>query len=167
MLEIAQACYLEEVLFGKKDSNTRTEISSFVEQAQRLAPAELIAKVNEHIGQQRMFLCGMSITAADIVVFAHIAKEFAALTDFEKMNLPHAFRWLDHIQHLPGMLELAHQKALFVAFPDENVEGPSKAQLKKLAKLQAVKDAKEKKKDSSGKVEEAKDEKPKDQKGKD
>jgi len=33
-----------------------------------------------------------------------------------------------------------------VPFPDENAEGPSKAQLKKLAKLQAAKDAKEKKK---------------------
>lgn len=31
MLEIAQACYLEEVLFGKKDSSMRNEISSFVE----------------------------------------------------------------------------------------------------------------------------------------
>jgi len=127
MLEIAQACYLEDVLFGKKEASSRTEISSFVEQSQRLEPAELIAKINEHIGQQRMFLCGMSITAADIVVFAHVAKDFAALSDFEKIDKPHVFRWIDHIQHLPGMLELAHSKGLFVAFPDENVEGPSKA----------------------------------------
>lgn len=51
MLEIAQACYLEDVLFGKKEASSRTEISSFVEQSQRLEPAELIAKINEHIGQ--------------------------------------------------------------------------------------------------------------------
>lgn len=106
-----------------------------------------------------MFLCGMSVTAADIVVFAHMAKEFAVLPDHEKINLPHAFRWCDHIQHLPGMLELVHSKNLFVPFPDENAEGPSKAQLKKLAKLQAAKDAKEKKK--AGGAEESKDQKPK------
>jgi glutathione S-transferase len=52
-----------------------------------------------------MFLCGLSISAADIVVFSHIAKYFSALSDFEKMNLPHAFRWIDHVQHLPGLLE--------------------------------------------------------------
>jgi hypothetical protein len=52
-----------------------------------------------------MFLCGLSISAADIVVFSHIAKHFSALSDFEKMNLPHAFRWIDHVQHLPGLLE--------------------------------------------------------------
>ena len=74
-----------------------------------------------------MFLCGLNITAADIVVFAHIAKTFASLPDFEKLNLPHAFRWLDHIQHLPGMLDLVKEKDLFVPFPNEKAEGPSKA----------------------------------------
>jgi len=74
-----------------------------------------------------MFLCGSSITAADIVVFTYIARQFAALPDFEKINLPHCFRWLDHIQHLPGMLEQVRNKGMFVPFPDENVEAPSKA----------------------------------------
>jgi glutathione S-transferase len=31
MLDIAKACYLEDVLFGKKDSATRLEISTFIE----------------------------------------------------------------------------------------------------------------------------------------
>jgi len=35
---------------------------------------------------------------------------------------------------------------LFVSFPDENAPEPSKAQLKKLAKIQAAKDAKAAKK---------------------
>jgi len=81
MLDIAKACYLEDVIFGKKDSSTRLEISTFIEQAQRLSAEELIDLVNSHIGQSRMFLTGLSITAADIVVFAHIAKHFSAFTD--------------------------------------------------------------------------------------
>jgi len=42
MLDISQACYLEEVLFGKKDSQGRLEISSFIELSQRLPAEELI-----------------------------------------------------------------------------------------------------------------------------
>jgi hypothetical protein len=41
--------------------------------------------VNNHIGQSRMFLSGLNITVADIVIFAHIAKHFSALPDFEKV----------------------------------------------------------------------------------
>lgn len=37
-------------------------------------------------------------------------------------------------------------KQIFTQFPDELAEGPSKAALKKLAKIQAAKDAKEAKK---------------------
>ena len=138
ILDIARACYLEDVLFGKKDSQTRLEILSFIEKVERLSANELTELVNTHIGQTRLFLNGLSITAADIVVFAYIAKHFSALADHEKISLPHAFRWIDHVQHLPGMLEQVQAKQLFTTFPDENAEGPSKAQLKKLAKLQAV-----------------------------
>lgn len=89
-----------------------------------------------------MFLTGLSISAADLVVFAHVAKHFSALTDFEKMSVPNVFRWIDHMQHLPGLLEQVQAKQIFTSFPDENQEAPSKAQLKKMAKLQASKDAK-------------------------
>ena len=45
------------------------------------------------------------------------------------------------------MLEQAQTKGLFTAFPDAEAEGsgPSKSQLKKMAKAQAAKDAKAKK----------------------
>ena len=89
-----------------------------------------------------MFLTGLSISAADLVVFAHVAKHFSALTDFEKMSVPNVFRWIDHVQHLPGLLKQVQAKQIFTSFPDENQEAPSKAQLKKMAKLQASKDAK-------------------------
>jgi glutathione S-transferase len=83
--------------------------------------------LNTHIGQARIFISGMNISAADIILFAHIAKYFSALPDFEKINLPHTFRWIDHMQHLPGMLEQIKNKSLFTTFPDESAEGPSKA----------------------------------------
>ena len=96
---------------------------------------------------ERMFLVSTNITAADIVVFAALVPYFATeLKDFEKIQLSNAFRWIDHIQHLPGLLDQVQAKGLFVTFPDENAEPPSKAQLKKLAKMQAAKEAKDKKK---------------------
>jgi hypothetical protein len=52
-------------------------------------------------------------------VFAHIAKYFSALQDHEKIALPHVFRWIDHMQHLPGMLEQVKSKGMFTSFPDE------------------------------------------------
>lgn len=44
MQDIAAACYIEEVMFGKKEQ--RLEISSLIEQAQRLSDAELTEVVN-------------------------------------------------------------------------------------------------------------------------
>lgn len=141
MLEIARACYLEDVIFCEKDSVSRNEISSFVESVGRLAPREMAESVNSHMAQ-RMFLVGESITAADIVVFSALAPLFSTeLQAPEKLALPHAFRWIDHIQHLPGMLDQVYKKSLFTAFPDVEAEGAglSKSQQKKLAKMQATK----------------------------
>jgi len=135
MLEIAKAVYLDDILFGKKDSKERSEVESFIELAHRLTVDELIAHINEHLAP-RMFLVGQNITAADIVVHLRIAAKFRSLMDFQKIELPNCFRWLDHIQHLPGMLEQVESLGVFVSFPNENAEGPSKAQLKKLAKEQ-------------------------------
>ena len=73
MLEIARACYLEDVLLGKaSDATTRAEISSFIEQATRVSPRELAEHVNTHMAQS-MFLVGENVTAADVVVFAALA----------------------------------------------------------------------------------------------
>lgn len=107
MLEIAKACYLEEVLFSKEDSTLRYEISQFIEMVTRLSPPELLSHVNTHMAQ-RMFLVGDNITAADIVIFSAIApimSNGSISDDAKRTEVPHAFRWVDHIQHLPGMLE--------------------------------------------------------------
>ena len=135
MRELAKAVYLEDVLLGKSNSKERFEIESMIELSDRLSIEELVNHINTHM-QTRMFLVGQTITAADIVVHLRIASHFRDLMDFQKMELPHAFRWIDHLQHLPGMIEQVNDLGLFVSFPNENSEGPSKAQLKKLAKQQ-------------------------------
>mmetsp|Transcript_4632 Transcript_4632/g.3146 ORF Transcript_4632/g.3146 Transcript_4632/m.3146 type:complete len:91 (-) Transcript_4632:919-1191(-) len=71
MLTIAKACYLEEPLFHKQSSNERSEISSFIEMASRLSAKELIDHVNTHMAT-KMFLVGHSVTAADVMVLAHV-----------------------------------------------------------------------------------------------
>lgn len=43
------------------------------------------------------------------------------------MEVPNAFRWLDHIQHLPGYNEIVLSIGLFVSFPNENAPEPTKA----------------------------------------
>ncbi|CDW72012.1 aminoacyl-trna synthetase cofactor [Stylonychia lemnae] len=142
MLEIARSVYLEEVLFGKPDSLTRLEILSFIELSIRLSPSDLATMINDHLSM-KMFLVGHSITTADIVALAHLLHHFNELADHEKFALPHVFRWIDHVQHLPGLLEQVQQHNLFVSFPDEsNSQPPSKSQLKKLAKAQASKEKK-------------------------
>ena len=133
MQEIAKAVYLEEVLFGKFESSQRSEVLSFCEIAIRKEPEELTKLLNAHL-ETRMFLVGHSITAADLLSHAHLAAYFAALADYEKLQYPHTFRWLDHLQHLPGLFEEVSIRGLFVSFPDENAQPPSKSQLKKQAK---------------------------------
>lgn len=142
MIQIAKAAYLDEVLFSAPSSKERFEILSFVELAQSLPADELCERVNKHLAM-RMFLVGMNITAADIIVHFYLAEYFRDLEDFQKIGLPNAFRWVDHIQHLPGLAEQVEALGLFVTFPDETQSQPSKAQLKKLEKIAAAKAKKE------------------------
>lgn len=141
MHEVAKSVYLLDVLFGKKDSKDRAEIENFIELANRTEVADLVTHLNKHL-EMKMFLVGMNITAADVVAHLRVASHFKNMKDSEKKDVPHAFRWVDHIQHLPGMLELVQGLGLFVSFPSEKEEVLSKAQLKKLAKEQYKKDQK-------------------------
>ena len=90
---------------GKKDSKERSEIESFIEMTLKVSEDELVSHVNKHM-ETRMFLVGQSITCADIVVHLRIAKYFQSFEDTQKKEMPHAFRWIDHIQHLPSLHEL-------------------------------------------------------------
>jgi hypothetical protein len=67
MMEISRVAYLDEILFGKKDSKDRLEIVSFIEMAQRTEADEMVAHLNKHLAM-KMFLVGQNITAADIMV---------------------------------------------------------------------------------------------------
>ena len=57
MLEISKAAYLEEILFGKKQSKERFEIESYIEQSSRMDTDELLAQVNKAL-TMKMFLVG-------------------------------------------------------------------------------------------------------------
>jgi len=45
----------------------------------------------------KMFLIGQSISAADIVVYLKMAAYVRDLKDYQKIEIAHAFRWIDHI----------------------------------------------------------------------
>lgn len=81
MMEISKAAYLDEILFGKKDSKDRAEIVSFIEQTTRMEAEELVNFINKHLAM-RMFMIGQNITAADILVHLHVAHYFKELLDF-------------------------------------------------------------------------------------
>ena len=72
MLEIARACYLEDILFAKAEAVERNEIGQYIEMVGRLEARELLDHVNTQMAQ-RMFLVGDNITAADVVVFSALA----------------------------------------------------------------------------------------------
>jgi len=126
MHELAKGVYLQDVLLAKKDTKERAEIEGFVEMTSRVTPKQLIEHLNKHL-ETKMFLVGQNITAADIVAHLYIAKEFQAFIDAQKKEVPHTFRWVDHIQHLPGMLEQVELNNIFVSFPSEKEEKLSKA----------------------------------------
>jgi len=100
--EISKACYLEEIMMCKADTQERDEVSMFVEMAVSLSAEDLSAEVNKHMGM-RMFLVGKQVSFADIIVFASLSAHWHFMDDREKTTLPNCFRWLDHIQHLPGL----------------------------------------------------------------
>jgi hypothetical protein len=131
MTEIARSCYLEDLIMGKKDSLERDQISQYIEMAQSLTAEEIVDFLNSHM-KMRMFVVGKTITAADICLFALAGPHFAKMDDREKNDtFPHAFRWIDHIQHLPGMLDLVKMRNILTSFP-EDVAPLTKSQLKKM-----------------------------------
>ena len=80
---------------------------------------ELTNHINKHLAV-RMFIIGQNISAADIVVHLNVAMHMKELIDMQKIEISNAFRWLDHIQHLPGYNEIVLSLGLFVRFPNEN-----------------------------------------------
>jgi glutathione S-transferase len=83
MTEIARACYLEDLIMGKKDSADRDQISQYIEMAQNLNAEEIVAFLNNHM-KMRMFVVGKTVTAADICLFALAGPFFSKMDDREK-----------------------------------------------------------------------------------
>lgn len=96
MIEIATAAYLQEILFGKANSKERAEILSFIELAQGMTGEELTQFINKHLAM-KMFLVGTNVSAADIITCLYVAPYYKELMDFQKIEMCHAFRWIDHI----------------------------------------------------------------------
>jgi len=142
MTAISSACYIEDVMIGAPDSTTRDEVSQLVEMAARLSPAELSDYLNDHM-KSRMFVVGKSITVADITLFSTMIQYWHSLDVEAKLAKPHCFRWIDHVQHLPGMWDQIQARNLSVEFPvEEEKEELSKAQQKKLDKAKWAADQK-------------------------
>jgi aminoacyl tRNA synthase complex-interacting multifunctional protein 1 len=148
---IAQLTRLEKIFLGRNEADNQ-QILSYFELINGLQTEELATLLNNDL-KLRMFLATYNITAADIYAYAHVVHHVQGLQDFEKVEQNNLFRWIDHLQHLPGIDKYAKEHGLEVSFPDENAKQPSKRELKKLAKQQYLKDKKE------GKIDEKKEQK--------
>jgi aminoacyl tRNA synthase complex-interacting multifunctional protein 1 len=137
---IAELTRFEKIFLGKNDLDNH-QILSYFELINSLTTEELADLLDNDL-KLRMFLVTYNITAADIYAYAHIVHRLQGLQDFEKVEKSNLFRWIDHIQHLPGINKYAKDNGLEVTFPDENSKQPSKRELKKQAKAQYNKDKK-------------------------
>ena len=75
-----------------------------MEVAERASWDELVEVLTPHLSL-RTFVIGHHITAADLVLMMPVLTEFAVMADFNKLQHPNLFRWINHIQHLPGIRE--------------------------------------------------------------
>jgi aminoacyl tRNA synthase complex-interacting multifunctional protein 1 len=137
---LAEATRFEKIFLGRDDAQNN-QILSYFELVNQLEASDIAELINNDL-TLRMFLVGYNITAADIFTYAHVVEHVQGLKDFEKVQQNNLFRWVDHIQSLPGISKFAEQTHMIVSFPDENAKGPSKRELKKLAKKQAQTDGK-------------------------
>lgn len=138
---IAEMTRFEKIFLGRTEADNH-QILSYFEVINGLQTEELATLLNNDLSL-RMFLATYNITAADIYAYAHIVHHVQGLQDFEKVAQNNLFRWVDHLQHLPGIDKYAKEHGLEVSFPDESAKQPSKRELKKMAKQQYLKDKKE------------------------
>lgn len=131
---IAEATRFEKIFLGKNEADNN-KILSYFELITTLETQELCELINTEL-KLRMFLVSFNITAADIFAYAHVVRHVQALSDLDKLAQNNLFRWIDHLQHLPGIDKFSKEHGLEVSFPDESAKQLSKSELKKLAKKQ-------------------------------
>lgn len=154
--QIAKLTYLQNILFGAT-AEEALQIVSWVQLAEHSSTEELLEILGKHL-ELRTFLVGRHVTAADLIVVMPVLQHLSVISDFERLQAGHVFRWADHIQNLRGVREEVERAQIFAAFPDSNSKPPSKSELKKLAKLKAAQEKKQNKK--AGNVPEESKEKP-------
>jgi aminoacyl tRNA synthase complex-interacting multifunctional protein 1 len=143
---IAELTRFESIFLGRTEVD-KQQILSYFEIVGNLEVSESAELINNDL-TLRNFLVTYNITAADIFAYAHLVHYVQKLQDFEKTTQNNLFRWIDHLQHLPGIDKYVKTHNLTVDFPDENAKQPSKRELKKMAKKQATKEGKAQKQDN-------------------
>jgi methionine--tRNA ligase beta chain len=137
---IAELTKFEKIFFGRTELENQ-QVLSYFELVKSLDTEELAELLNNDL-KLRMFLVSYNITAADILAFSHLAEYVGELKDFEKVEKNNLFRWIDHVQNLPGIEKYVSSHNLSVSFPDESAKQPSKRELKKMAKKAYTKENK-------------------------
>lgn len=162
-----------------------SQILSYFEIVPQIKDQALAELLNKDL-KLRTYLVGHNITAADIFAYAYVVNYTKGLTKEQFLEYGNLFRWVDQIQHFPGINAFVVANNLLIdsiADPtplpvtskestneeDKTEETPklSKKQLKKLAKKEAREQYKAEKAGKDGKPEEDKQAKqPKPQKQK-
>jgi len=129
MAELVKAAGFANILLGDNE-NDKHEVLSFVEMSRKTTPEQLLTHVFKHV-EMKMFLVTNHITLADIVVLTHLLTYMKGLDVETLLKHSHAFRWIDHVQHLPGIWEQVVGKGLVVPFPKLQIKQEEAKDVKK------------------------------------
>ena len=149
-----------------KNENDCAKILSYFEVFESLETEKIVELVNKDL-RLKSFLVSYNVTAADIFAYAHVVQYVKGFTDIQKNEQNNIFRWINQLQHCSGIEKYVNENNLFISFLEDNknieekkeIPSLSKNQLKKLAKLEIIKQKKAEKAAKRGNFEENKDEK--------
>ena len=111
---------MELSLLGKKGSEDRKQIVSVLGLLEGREANDLAQHLETELLMEKTFIVGEVLTAADLIAFGFVAPLLSKqLSDEDKLAMPNVFRWVDNIQHLPGLLDFVQARDLFTAFPTE------------------------------------------------
>ena len=115
------------------------QISSYVDMVTKFNLEELVELINNDL-RMKVYLVGPCITAANILVYAHVARYAQKMQDFEKYAKCNLSRWVYHLQSLPGLSQCAERFGLLVSFPNKKYENLSKRMLKKMIRRKTIRE---------------------------
>jgi methionine--tRNA ligase beta chain len=106
--QIARAAGTEHLLAGQ-DKLEKAQISSWVEAAHTLKVEDLISMVDQQL-TYKTYLVTNHITLADIAVLSRIHSTLLSMKFTNDKQLVCLFRWVNHLQSLPGLNKLITKK---------------------------------------------------------